>query len=163
MSELTITQIIKTIIAVFVIVVVVLGVYLTFNNYIFPMFGLEEEENPNIPDLPAETLKDIVKEGNKIGHTTAAGPKVVDRRLYLSIGNLALIYIKEGEGVRKLMIYIDAAWYDISSWTDKQIGRVYYKENYAIITIDPEIIKKYPKFKVLDNAVIFEDKVYKNA
>ena len=38
MSQLTISQIIKIIIAVFIIAVVVLSVYLAFKNYIIPYF-----------------------------------------------------------------------------------------------------------------------------
>jgi hypothetical protein len=57
MAELTVSQLIKIIIGVFVVVVVVLGIYIFFKDYIIDFFknlSGEESEEEKIKGMPSE-------------------------------------------------------------------------------------------------------------
>jgi len=87
--ELTTDNLIKIIIGVFVIVVVVLGVYFAMKSYVIPYFSGIGFEEPKI-DTNTEFGKQLLKDENLIGSLDKDG-------YFVYQGTTTDIYFKEGK------------------------------------------------------------------
>ena len=105
--ELTTDNLIKIAIGVFVIVVMILGIYFAMNSYVIPYFSGIGFEEPKI-DANSEFGKELLKDENLIGSLDE------DRYLVLKGGEKTEIYFPKGENGIYLREY---TWsYNKDSW-----------------------------------------------
>lgn len=139
--ELTINNLIKIIIAVFVIVVVIFGIYSGMRNYILPYFSGLGFEEPKI-DMNSGFGKILIKEENKIAR--------LDNENYLVFKNQKTdVYFKEQKIWIKEIGVLGIDRLDL----DEEIGSL---DNEGKITINPGF-----GYEELNGAYKFGKEIYK--
>lgn len=152
--ELTTSNLIKIIIGVFIIVLVILGVYIAMKNYIIPYFSGIGFEEPKI-DANTEFGKELIQDKNKIG--------IVDNEGYFVYqGKKTDVYFKENK------IYLREYFGELKTgfWSIFLLNPIKrLKPNSEIGSLDNEgkiSINKEVEYKdILNNAYKNGNEIYK--
>jgi len=149
MSELSISSVIKMIIAIAVIAVVIFGIFLAFKNYIIPAFqgGTPEEYNGAVYSNVA--LQEILK-NPAIGEIKDDGEGV----FFIYLGEKTNYYRgKNSEIFRKNSLIFD--WLD----KDDSVGKIHYPGDYGVIVINEDELDDAILME-LNKKVVYQLKIY---
>jgi len=148
MSELTSGQIIKIVIAVFVLIIIIIGATLSFSNYIFPYF---KDVGPGESrDFTTPYYQNLIKDENLVGATI---DKYEDDKGF---------FIKICQEVTNFYFYKkdqSQIWLnDGAYFGDGKVGEV---DNTGVIKINDDYLKQFKVLNKIQNSEKIGNEIYK--